>query len=440
MKTERANDGLIPLDNSAIIYPPTVARYNTHMFRLSVDVEIEVVEQRLLTALEHVIERFPYFAVSLHSGFFWYYFTANKKPLAVWPEVSHPCGFLHRKRGAHGYLFKVFHAPRRIAVEFFHALSDGTGALIFLKTLVAEYLRLSGHPVGPDPQIFDLGESAKEAEWEDSFEKRYVPLKSIFGFESHAFHLKNTSALTDEVQAISGRIAIEELKRISSLHQVTITEYLVAELLDALQRVQTQEVKNPKRYKPVRISVPVNIRKVFDSVSMRNFTLFVVVGIDPRLGHYEFGEILTQVVHQLRGSVNAKSLSRQLSRNVAGRRNPLIRYAPFFLKKPFMKLLSDSYGDAIFSSTLSNLGSVTLPAEMAKLIRRMDFYLSPSKANKVSCAAIGVNGFVNVNFTSIYERKVDFEREFFTALVNKGIGVEVSTNRGSSWPIASVAE
>lgn len=35
---------------------------------------------------------------------------------------------------------RVIVYENRIAVEFFHSLTDGTGALIFLKTLTAEYL------------------------------------------------------------------------------------------------------------------------------------------------------------------------------------------------------------------------------------------------------------------------------------------------------------
>ena len=36
--------------------------------------------------------------------------------------------------------FRVLVYKNRVAVEFFHALTDGTGALVFVKTLLAEYL------------------------------------------------------------------------------------------------------------------------------------------------------------------------------------------------------------------------------------------------------------------------------------------------------------
>jgi NRPS condensation-like uncharacterized protein len=432
MSNASHHDELLPLDNSAIIYPPTVARFNTHTFRLSMDLTIPVTPHRLLTSLEHIIDRFPYFSVSLHRGFYWYYFLPHHAPLAVYPETPYPCAYIHRKTGANGYLFKVQHTEHRIAVEFFHALTDGTGGLIFLKSLVAEYLRLSGYQVAPDDQVFLPHSPVAPEEKEDSFERFYKPLKSVFGSETTAYHMKADDDLTDDIQVISARIAIADLKRLSASYQVTITEYLVAELIDALQRIQEKQIPSLRRRRPIRISVPVNIRKVFGSQSLRNFTLFIVVGIDVRLGHYDFSEILNQVMHQMRSEVNAKTLSRQVARNVAGRRHPAIRYAPLVFKNPFMKLLSDHYGDAIYSSTISNIGNVQLPDGMKEVVKRLDFYLSPSKTNKVSWAAIGANGYLSLNCTSIFAHKTDFEREFLTALVAKGLAIEVSTNRNET--------
>lgn len=431
MRNSAHSEELMPLDNSAIIYPPTVARFNTHTFRLSMDLTVEVNPERLLTALEHVLERFPYFAVELHRGFYWYYFLPNKRPLAVYPDAPYPCGYIHRKKGANRYLFKVRYTKSRIAVEFFHALTDGTGALVFLKSLVAEYLKLSGLSVETDDQILLPGTPVKPEEAEDSFERFYKPLKAVFGFEGSAYHMPVDDRLTDDIQVISARIAIADLKRVSSANQVTITEYLVAHLIDAMQRIQETTVKNPRRYKPIRVSVPVNIRKVFGAKSLRNFTLFIVVGIDVRLGHYEFDEIMKQVMHQMRSEVNDKTLSKQVARNVAGRRHPVIRYAPLVFKNPLMKLFSDTYGDDTYSTTISNIGNVTLPEGMKEVVDRIDFHLSPSKTNKVSCAAIGAKGFLTLNFTSIYTHKTIYEMEVLRALVEKGIPVEVATNRKS---------
>src|SRR5690554_5059297 len=137
MKKASSNDELLPLDNSAIIYPPTVARYNAHVFRLSARLNVDVDPVRLANVAKRVLKRFPYFAVSLHQGFYWYYFLPNKKPLEIYKDEDYPCGYFHLKKGANGYLFKILYTTRSISIEVFHALTDGAGALSFLKTLLA---------------------------------------------------------------------------------------------------------------------------------------------------------------------------------------------------------------------------------------------------------------------------------------------------------------
>lgn len=423
------NDELIPLDNSAIIYPPTLARYNNHVFRIATRLTVDVDPKRLLKAAEVTLKRYPHFAVSLHQGFYWYYFLPNRRPLEIYEDNNFPCAYLNRTKGANRYLFKVLYRERTIAVEFFHALTDGNGALSFLKTLLTQYFGLSRKDVAGDPHILHPQEPISPEEGEDSFERFYKPRKALFASQSEAFHLGEGSAFTDKVEAISARVAVDELKALISLHQVTITEYLVALLLEALQAIQEEKVIKERRYRPLRVQVPINVRRIFNSKTVRNFSLFTVVGIDPRLGHYEFEEILDQVKYQIRGGVNEKQLSLQIARNVVGRRLPLIRYAPNVLKKPFMKLLSDFYGDKVFSMTLSNIGNITLPEKLKGVVERLDFFLSPNKKNKVTSAAIGVNGYISLNFTSFLTHDTEFERRVLRSLVERGVAVEVATNR-----------
>ncbi len=419
----------IALDTSAIIYPPTVARYNTHVFRLSMDLHITVEHERLLSALRAIMPRFPYFSHRIHSGFFWYYLLENTEPIEVYPEVCHPCGHLDLRKGANGYMFKVFYTEHRIAVEYFHALTDGTGGITFLKSLVSEYLRQSGETVGPDPQILLPSDPVDPAETEDSFARIYRPMRSVFALESRAFHYApKGEAYTDLHAVVSSQMEVNQVKAQAKKYGLTITEYLVCEVLDALQRLQFETVKNPRKWRPVRLSVPVNIRKVYGSKSLRNFTLFIIVGLDTHLGSYTFEEIVKSVYHQMRWKVNEKSLSLQISRNVAGRRLPLIRYAPNVLKRPLMKLLSDSYGDSIYSSVISNLGNVSLPEGMADTVRRIDFSLSPSQMNKLALAVISTGGSLVMNITSILEYNREFEKLLLRSLVKKGIHVQVDSN------------
>ena len=69
--------------------------------------------------------------------------------------------------------------------------------------------------------------------------------------------------------------------------------------------------------------------------------------------------------------INEKSISRQLSRNVGGQRNLLVRVLPLFLKKLFVPMLYKRLGENLCSGTISNLGLITMHDEMAQIVEKI---------------------------------------------------------------------
>lgn len=60
----------------------------------------------------------------------------------------------------------------RIAVEFYHALTDGTGGMVFLKSLLAEYIEQKyGVEIPNECGVLDRLTQPQEEELEDSFSK-----------------------------------------------------------------------------------------------------------------------------------------------------------------------------------------------------------------------------------------------------------------------------
>lgn len=421
-------EGFIPLDNSAIIYPPTEARFNANTFRVSMDLRTRIDPEVLRQALDSVLQRLPYFKVSLHQGFFWYYLSPSDAPLKLFPEQAFPCDRLNRKE-TNGYLFKVCYTEHRIALEFFHALTDGTGGLMFLKLLVQRYLELMGEDVGSFPGAFDLSETPRAEEFTDPFQGWYDPDVPSSPAGKGAYHLKSQVPLTDPVQVISGSVDSTQLKELARSYQATVTEFLAAVMIDAFRKVQEERVPKRKNRKPIMLSVPVNLRNVFGELTMRNFTLFVTVGIEPALGEFSFREIVDIVHHQLKLKVDRKALVSQMKRNVGGERNIFMRIVPNFLKRPMFKLLSDSLGDNLYSSVISNLGMVKMTPELSRQVGRCDFYLSPGKLNKLACGVSGCGEEVIINFSSFLTHDTSVERLFFTFLVQQGLHVRIQTNR-----------
>ena len=157
------------LDNAAKIYPAAKRRNWNNFFLLSATLTEPVDTAVLRSALDVTARRFPSMAVRLRRGVFWYYLEQIPQAPAIQPEKSCPLAhapFDQVRRCALRVL--VYHD--RIAVEFFHAITDGTGGTIFLKTLLAEYLcQKYGITVPAEDGVLGRLEEPDEEELEDSF-------------------------------------------------------------------------------------------------------------------------------------------------------------------------------------------------------------------------------------------------------------------------------
>jgi len=421
-------EGFIALDNSALIYPPTEAAFNANTFRISIDLKEEIKLERLKQAFNDLLERCPYVKVTMKKGFFWYYLTPNLKKAMIHPEGSYPAGrFLVRKNN--GYLIRVLYSSHRIALECFHALSDGIGVLELLKLLVERYLASDEREVSFQGDL-SFDEPVQAWESSDPFQTLYDPKLPGYPSYSKAYHYKGFGSYDERVKVISAKMKSSDLKNAAKLYDLTIGQYLSAVFVYSLQELQHKEGRKMKRRKPIRISVPMNLRRLFDLKTMRNFTLFAVVGIEPKRGYYSFEEVAHHVRLQTALAQDKKALLSQIRRNVAGERSLALRFVPTVLKNPFFKLLSNHLGDQQYSGVISNLGYVPLPGLLKELVERMDFHLSPGLLNKVVLSVIGYKDEVVLNFSSFFNTDTELERIYCERLIHDHVPVHIASNRG----------
>jgi NRPS condensation-like uncharacterized protein len=182
-----------------------------------------------------------------------------------------------------------------------------------------------------------------------------------------------------------------------------------------------------KLQKPIRLMVPVNLRRLFPSKTMRNFSLYVTPGIDPRLGRHSFDEIAKQVYHYMRVEVSDKFINQQIARNVRGELLPFIRFSPLFIKKLFGKMIYNFMGEYRYSGVLTNLGRVSYPAPLADQIVDFQFLPAPSPLTKTGCAILSFKDKLYINFGRNI-KEAELEKLFFRKLVKEGLKVKIETN------------
>lgn len=420
------------LDNAAKIYPAARRRNWSNVFRLSATLCEDIDKTVMQSALDVTARRFPSISVRLKRGLFWYYLEEMPSAPEISEEKSHPITRMSNRQIKNGAL-RVIVYKNRIAVEYFHALTDGTGGMIFLKSLVAEYvLQKYGVKAKCECGVLDRLEPPSDEELEDSFLKNTSNVSKSRS-ESIAYKLPGkretrdftwcTTMMTDSSKALAK----------AKEHGVTLTAFMCAAEMKAICNIQKMLVKDPKHYKPVKILIPVNLRPFFNSRSVRNFALYVTPEINQKLGEWSFDEICQSVHHQMKMLITEKEMRSRITTNVKSERSVILKIVPLFIKNIAMKAVFNMVGERTCCLTLSNLGDVKLPSELYEFVRRIDFVLGTPSAAPINSGMISYNGTLYITFTR-KNRDPLLEREFFSVLQEQGLEITVESNSNCAPP------
>lgn len=415
-------------DNTANFCTMVTTRKFAHIFRLSVDLEEEIEPEILNTALQVTLKRIPAFALKLRYGLFWNYLELAKDKPEIEEDVRNPMVRSSWKLNKH-FLFRVRYYGKRISLEVFHALADGTGGMAFLMTLTAEYLRQKyGYEIEESPWILHPDEEPKPEEYEDSYSK--VARRQKFKRKSpKAYQAKGSKEPEGYLNLITGRIPIDAVKAKAKEHNCTITVFLTAVLMDAFQDVQEREKRRKIRQMPIVINIPVDLRKFYPSKTVSNFFANVNIGLDRALGHYSFAEIIEQVKHGMALNITEKKLNNLIAGNIASYQLKVYKVIPMFIKKPFVILGNYMGGEIKSTCTMSNLGNMVLPPRMSEYVRDVQAIAGKNFGRVTSCISISYRDKLSVSFTRKI-KEAEIERLFYTKLVEMGIPVEIESNQG----------
>ena len=423
MKNEMFEREWFRLDNAAKIYPAARSAKWNAVFRMAAVMKSEVNPELLQQALEDIIDRFPSFRVTLKKGFFWYYFQYITELPKVCEESAFPCSMMPVT--GKDYMFRVLYRGNRIAVEVFHSITDGTGCITFLKTLLFRYCELCGAQIDEMGDILHYDDNPVPEEIEDSFGRCIDRSKGALPrTEPKAYQIKGQKEKRGVLNVTHGSMPFEQIHAAAKRFGCTVNTYLVAALTLAFMNRQQYERKSKKF--PVRIQVPINLRRMMGSTTLRNFAGYY--NTTTPYGEWKFEEIVAELDGQLKENINEDYCQRFINSNVSLEKNPIIRVAPRFLKTFFMDISFYLVGESVMSCAFSNIGNVSTPEAMKEYVDRFEFVLGAQKymCNSMTCASY--NGTTLVTFSRTSKDPI-LEREFFKILTEHGIEVTVSSNR-----------
>jgi len=421
------------LDNAAIIMPAVTDDVSTSLFRFEAELDAPIDPEILKKALDLTVSRMPYFNVALRRGFFWYYFEPCKTLPPLFPDSPIPCQRWNiNRRGTR--MFRILWEQNKVAGEFSHALTDGTGGIAFFKSLLANYLILKG--VDPGVQLGegewrdiivsfgDMSSSATSEEFEDAYQ-RYFPNGLPFpDLRPHAFHLSKNCLAKGQYRVISGKLLTSEVIAEAHRRNVSLTELLTAVYLDALQHIWHAMKPHP-REPYISIEIPINLRQLFPSCTFRNFSLFVLISEDMRLGMRDFDELVSRTHYQMKLEYDRMSIARHLCRNAGSARNLAVRLVPLRVKDFFAKVFFSKFGESMLSGFISNIGQLKMPKAFASHILSFGFIPTPRMSTMTNASMVSWGNDLIINFGSLAQSR-DLERLFFRRLRSIGLHVSVS--------------
>ncbi|MFA5585730.1 MAG: hypothetical protein WDA02_04195 [Saccharofermentanales bacterium] len=392
------------LDNAGKLYPALSTAKWDSVFRISAAMKQDIEPKRLQRAVDSVMPRFVTMNTQLCKGVFWYYLEENPKRLLIQEDQIVPCAALSW-REKNGHLMRVLYAGRRLSVEYFHAITDGAGAMVFLKTLIAEYLRLRGTSIPCEDGILDLRSKPVATELEDAFQRMPLPKNIKRTIEGSAYRFPGEKMTSPHARSITTYcMSASQVKEKAKSIGATLTEYLTAAIL--LVGYQEQEKENPRKKLPVRVSVPINMRQVFPTDSLRNCSWFVNPEIAPPFGDLTLESITAQVRSFMKEALLPENLYAGIAPNVASENSLLLRLAPLPIKNLVIRSVHKAMGIKMVTTTLSNLGLFKAPAAMMEEIEWVDVVLGPTKGAGTGAALITTGDRLRLTYTSNQETPV----------------------------------
>lgn len=413
------------IDNTGKIFHAVSSATNSSVFRVSMILN-ETVEPRCLQeALDIVAVRFPTLTVRVRKGLFWDFMEHNDAQLLVKQEVDYPCAPIDRREN-NAYLIRVLYFDRRISVEIFHSLTDGGGAVEFLKTLVYQYLRLKGKDVQAESEVLLPEASPKSEEMEDSFERHATShkRKQPVSRSRKAYQIKGTTFDPPGINVVHGVVDASALNAFAKGRGTSLTGFLTSVLIDV---IHAEKMKRDRSEDMVAIALPVNLRRPFPSTTLRNFFSVTNIGVQVD-DDTALDDIIREVSDQLRQKTDKESLQVGIDRFVSLQSNLWIRIMPVFLKYPIMRFGFNQIGERAKTMTLSNLGNVKLPDSMKPHVERMEVVLYPTRKSPINCGI----GTLNDQLTFTFARSIEengIVRSFFRELSDiTGLDVAVYSN------------
>lgn len=398
------------IDHSAILYLAQMGADHTNVYRFSMTLTEPVCPGTLQKAADRVFSRFPTIFAGFRPGWLSYSVIPAEKA----PQVQQDPGMLKTMSNSEiqNCACRILYNGNEIMIEMFHAATDGYGAIASFRTLTAEYLRLRYGVASPEQKtMLEQGEPDWKTELYDAY-LDHAKEKPVNLPNRYSYQLPGENRDWN-VKTAREHFSTEALLKAAKGAGVSLSAMLSAVMAEAIMEIQKKH--RCRSGKPVRIMVPIDLRRPFSGSTLRNFILYALPTMEPGDEHLPRLTRLRHFHEQLRNQTEKKLLAAQVSRNVRAQKNMLFRLIPLGLKCAAMRLAYRFCGECNSSITLTNLGPISLSEELKQYIHHIDVYLTPRRKSPYNCGLVTCGDITSISI-SRFGAEPELEPLFFGKL------------------------
>ena len=420
-KLQRTNRKWYKLDNAALMYPLVARGESISVFRLAVQLKEKVDPIALQYAVNDICPRFPTICGSVKNGFFWPFIDKPSTPITVELQTKVPGRPM--PVDTRSSQIRVNYYENQISVEFFHSATDGTGGITFLNSLLRCYFQ----KLGFDTELkncYDYRDVPSLTEIRDNFanvavKKDPPPMPPIVKCRQ----INGTLYKNKKYVTVRATCSASELHDLARKHNATVTEFLGAIQLLALNNLS--QVTQTKDARPLRILIPVNLRKLYNVETIRNFSSYIFYQYN---GQTDLDEIIADIQQQTKEQLTDEYFRGMVSYNYNSGNNPILKIVPLTIKRLVVSAIVRGRGDGIVNcSTLSNTGVVQAPKEFADHVLRYEFMLGKPARRTNNFCVITYNDVCVISVTNTFV-ETDCEQMFFRMLTDLGLKIAVESD------------
>ena len=136
----------------------------------------------------------------------------------------------------------------------------------------------------------------------------------------------------------------ELIHKTAQFYNTSVTIFLTTVLEEAIRELQIKSTSEKIQNQPIRIMIPVNLRKLFPSKTLRNFSSYAIIS-NAGKQKSSFEQRVQDIQFQLSSQANTEFMQNSIAMNVRMMNMRIYKCLPLGIKKKILGFIHTHWGE-----------------------------------------------------------------------------------------------